>query len=595
MRRLALLAVCALVLAPGALASPRATDNAGRNGVETRFAPAKEAPRLREGAATSTFLRHEKVADWLGRYPPDPTTDATFDADTRSWTVKVWSGDAGQIALGRVDDATGTVTEAWTGPQVAWKMARGYDGAFGGRTINDPLVWLLFAGAFLVGLADLRRPLGLRNLDLLALLSFSVSLWFFNEGDVFTSVPLAYPPLVYLLARLIWIGLRGRRPSAARPLWPVWLLLGATVFLAGFRVGLNLQASNVIDVGYAGVIGADRVANGQAPYGHMPVQDDLEPCGPADAEGEIRDRIQTNGRCESSNERGDTYGPVTYLAYLPGFWSFGWSGRWDDLPAAHATAILFDLACLVGLALVGLRFGGSRLAATLAFAWAAYPFTQYVSNSNSNDAILPAFLIWGFWLASAPWARGALAALSGWTKFASLIVAPLWLTYPEVRGGSRRMLRFLAGFALATAAAFSVLLLEPNVVDAARTFAERTVAWQIDRESPFSLWDWGQYHAAGIPDLHLVQRVLQVLLVAGALAVAFVPRRKSPLQLAALTGALLVGFELVLTHWFYLYIPWFFPFAAFALLAAAPAVALATVETPEERPDREPRELVATG
>jgi hypothetical protein len=39
------------------------------------------------------------------------------------------------------------------------------------------------------------------------------------------------------------------------------------------------------------------------------------------------------------------------------------------------------------------------------------------------------------------------------------------------------------------------------------------------------------------------------------------------LQLAALTGVLLIGFELVLTHWFYLYIPWFFPFVAFALLA----------------------------
>jgi hypothetical protein len=55
--------------------------------------------------------------------------------------------------------------------------------------------------------------------------------------------------------------------------------------------------------------------------------------------------------------------------------------------------------------------------------------------------------------------------------------------------------------------------------------------------------------------------------VAGALVVAFVPRTKTPLQLAALTAALVIGFELVLTHWFYLYIPWFFPFVAFALLA----------------------------
>jgi hypothetical protein len=65
-----------------------------------------------------------------------------------------------------------------------------------------------------------------------------------------------------------------------------------------------------------------------------------------------------------------------------------------------------------------------------------------------------------------------------------------------------------------------------------------------------------------------VQWVLQAGLVAGALALAFVPRQKSPLQLAALTAALLIGFEVVLTHWFYLYVVWFFPFVAFAVLAS---------------------------
>ena len=70
--------------------------------------------------------------------------------------------------------------------------------------------------------------------------------------------------------------------------------------------------------------------------------------------------------------------------------------------------------------------------------------------------------------------------------------------------------------------------------------------------------------------------MLEVLLVVGAVAAAFVPRTKTPLQLAALTGALLIGFEIVLTHWFYLYIPWFFPFVVFALLWNAP-------EQPETR------------
>jgi hypothetical protein len=562
----AALAALALAAPAGAATTPTEPvfDSEGRL-LETPFVPSEGASRLTEDEAVRILFRHPKVADWLDRYPPKPQTDAEYRPATDDWEVKAWSGDAGQIVLGKVDDRTGAVTEAWTGPQVAWTMARGGAGAFGGKTINGIWVWLTFCALFFVGLADLRRPLSLRNLDLLALLSFSISLRAFNDGEIFWSAPLAYPPLAYLLGRCVWIARRDRPPRASKPVWPVWLLAAGCVFLAGFRVGLNVEAPrSVIDVGFAGVVGAQRIANGEMPYGHMPVQENLKPCGTADAEGEIRERIQTNGRCEASNPRGDTYGPVSYLAYVPGYAVFGWTGKWDQLWAAHATALLFDALCLIGLALVGRRYGGARLAATLAFAWAAYPFTLYVSNSNTNDSIMPAFLIWGFWLASSAWARGTAIALAGWTKFAALLLAPLWLSYPD--GWRAPARRFVLGFGAATVAAFLVLLLEPAPIHAARVFAERTFGFQLDRESPFSIWGWGQYHAAGVPDLKVVQQVLQVLLVAGSLAVAFVPRRKSILQLAALTAAILIGFELVLTHWFYLYIPWFFPFVAFAVL-----------------------------
>ena len=526
--------------------------------------------RLSERAVTAAFLRNDKVADWLDRYPArEIVTDASFDRKTGDWTVHAWWGEAGEIATGKVDDRSGRVTEAWTGPQVAWKMARGVPGAFGGTAINRASVWLAFCAVFLLGLVDWRRPLGLRTLDLLALLSFSVSLWFFNEGDIFTSMPLAYPPLVYLLGRMLWVGLRGRSPSRRAGFWPVWILAAAAVFLAGFRIGLNLEGSNVIDVGYAGVIGANRVVNGEMPYGHMPVEDNRKPCGPADEAGEIRERIQTNGRCESSNERGDTYGPISYLAYVPGYLMLGWSGKWDALPAAHFTSIAFDVLAMVGIALVGRRFGGLPLAAGLAFAWAAYPFTQYASNSNTNDTLPALLLIFGFWLASSAWARGVFAALAGWTKFGSLLVAPLWAGYPDaVRlRRPRAPVIFAAGFATGTVAAFAILLLEPDPIHAVRVFWDRTLAWQLTRDSPFSIWDWGQYHAAGIPDLRIVQVALVGLVALGAVAAAFYPRRRSPLQLAALTAAILIGFELVLTHWFFLYLPWFFPFAAFAVLA----------------------------
>jgi hypothetical protein len=567
--------LAALALAVPALASA---------GPPKKLAPSAQPPepRLAKAEVTRIFLQYGKVADWLGRYPrTNRTTETTYKNGV--WTVKVWWGKAGEIATGHVDDRSGAVTDAWTGPQVAWKMARGYPGAFGGREINSAAIWLGFCALFFVGLADLRRPLSMRNLDLLALLSFSVSLWYFNRGDVFTSVPLVYPPLLYLLGRMVWSGWRGRLGTGAVPVWPVWLLAAATVFAAGFRVGLNVQSSNVIDVGYSGVVGADRIWHGQSPYGHFPVEDSLKACGPSDTDGEIRNRIQTNGRCESANPQGDTYGPVAYEAYLPGYLALGWSGKWDDLPAAHFASIGFDLLCLLGLALVGLRFGGTRLAATLSFAWVAYPFTQYVSSSNTNDALPPLFLIWGFWLVTSPFARGVAVALSGWTKFAPLLLAPLWASYPEGLRRPRSKLVFVAGFVVATVAAFSILFLEPHPLAAVHEFWRRTVSWQIRRDSPFSIWDWRQYHA-GLPDLHVLQWVLEGLLVVGAIAAYFLPRRKSPLQLAALTAALLLGFELVLTHWFYLYLPWFFPFAAFAVLAPAPRHEPAPVTEPRERP-----------
>ncbi len=576
----------ALALAAPALAAPTiATPNKVLPGGLNAASPDPPAPRLTKAQATRIFLDDGKVAGWLKHYPPRlRVTDATYK--NQVWTVKVWAGKAGEVAAGKVDDTTGVVAEAWTGPQVAWKMARGSNGAFGGKKINSVPVWLGFCLLFLVGLADFRRPLSLRNLDLLALLSFSVSLWFFNRGEIFTSVPLVYPPLLYLLGRMVWSARRGRLATAAVPVWPVWLLAAATVFTAGFRIGLNVQASNVIDVGYSGVVGADRIVRGQAPYGHFPVEETLKACGPADSDGEIRDRIQTNGRCESANPQGDTYGPVAYEMYVPGYLILGWSGKWDDLPAAHLSAIMFDLLCLLGLALVGFRFGGARLGATLAFAWVAYPFTQYVSSSNTNDALPPLFLIWGFWLVTSPATRGAAAALAGWTKFAPLLLAPLWASYPDGLRRPRDKAIFAGAFVAATFVAFSVLLFEPSLPHAVSVFWHRTISSQINRESPFSIWDWRQYHA-GLPDLHVLQRVLEGLLVIGAIAVYFVPRRKSPLQLAALTAALLLGFELVLTHWFYLYLPWFFPFAAFAVLAPAVEPVPARVPQPLERARQE--------
>jgi hypothetical protein len=572
-RRLFVVALLALAAAPSAFAAAGTTttpiaprfDAKGRL-IQTPLVP----PQLGRAQHTEAevlriFEADPKVADWLARYPvKGRTSDVTYDRAGQEWTIHISWGDAGEIAQGKVYDPAGSVTEAWTGPQVARGMARGSPGAFGGTAINDPWVWGAFCLVFLLGLGDWKRPFSLRNLDLLFLLSPTASLWYFNHGNVFAAVPLFYPCLIWVVLRGVWIGTKNRGTSGA-PRWPVWVLIAGTIFLVGFRVGLNIERSNVIDVGYSGVIGADRIVHGRAPWGNFPQETingrDLKTCSKTDTEM----RRQTDGACERVNPLGDTYGPTAYEAYVPGYLVTGWTGRWDDLPTAHLTVILFDLLTILGLWFVGFRFGGPRLGALLAFAWAAYPFTQYVSNSNTNDAIMPCFLVWAFWLISRPAARGALAAVSGWTKFASLIVAPLWLTYPTGRINRR----FALGFAAGTLVVFSILLLEPNPLHEISVFWDRTVAYQLGRDAPWSLWDWRQYHARGLPDFHVVQRVLQLALLVGAFAVSVRPRRKSPLQLVAFTAALLAGFEMVQTYWLYTYIPWFFPFAAIALIVPA--------------------------
>ena len=128
------------------------------------------------------------------------------------WQVSYFSRD-GKKEIGQViiDDFSGRVLEQWTGFQVAWTMARGYPGAFG-RHATALYLWLPLCVLFIVPFFNFRRPFSLLHLDLLVLLSFSVSLAFFNHAHILASVPLAYPPLVYLLARMLTLA----RPFAPR-------------------------------------------------------------------------------------------------------------------------------------------------------------------------------------------------------------------------------------------------------------------------------------------------------------------------------------------------------------------------------------------
>jgi hypothetical protein len=463
------------------------------------------------------------------------------------WEVGFFKGDQ-ELALVFVDPASGRITESWTGYQVAWSMARGYPGAFG-RKVNAPYVWLPLCAFFLLGLLDYRRLGRIAHLDLLAILGFGASQFFFNEGNIGISVPLVYPVLLYIGARMAWIGFRGRGEPLRPSLSTTWLAVGI-VFLLAFRIALNIADSNVIDVGYSGVTGADHVTHGQSIYGA--------------------------GRFPDDNAFGDTYGPANYYAYVPFELALPWSGSWDDLPAAHAAAIAFDLLTIAGLFLVGRRMrtgpAGVRLGTVMAFAWAACPYTAYALESNSNDELVSALLVGVLLLVRSAPGRGAMTAIAGLTKFAPLPLAPLFATgvregERSLPGGFARRLREVVGgrqtamFAIGFLLIAALLLAGPAIDPGLGTFWDRTIASQADRSSPFSVW--GQ-----VSSLDWLRRAMEVGVAVLAIGVAFVPRTRTLRQVAALAALVTIGIELILKHWFYLYIPWFLPFFIIALTVA---------------------------
>ncbi|HEU4979632.1 MAG TPA: hypothetical protein VFT14_00340 [Solirubrobacterales bacterium] len=563
-------------------------------------ARAQHQPTISQTRAIAIAKEDPKAIEAF-REHPELRPSATRNESSGDWEVGFFA-ESEQLVQVVVDDVSGAILESWSGHQVAWKMARGYPGAFG-RAVNSPWVWLPLSVIFIAGLFDWRRPLRLAHLDLLVIVGgFGLSHYFFNRGEIGMSVPLAYPPLLYLIGRALWMGFRRDRGGWLRPAAPIAVLAVATLLLVGARIGLNVVDSNVIDVGYSGVIGADRTADGTTLYGNFPEE----------------------------NRSGDTYGPVAYYAYVPFEQVLPWSGAWDDLPAAHAASIFFDLGTIVGLFLLARRLRpggeGNRLGVLLCFAWAACPYTAYALESNTNDALVSLTLVAALLLLDSPPARGIALALSSLTKFAPLALAPLFATYGATHGGrdnaaadgarvgtrdasarggaagapprgrirARRMggtaatgplaryAKVVVPFTLAFAATALLVSAQALLDPGLDTYWHRTIGEQGGRDSPFSVW--GQE-----PSLGWLQAAVKGAVIGLALLVAFRPRARDQITVAALGAALVIGMQLTIDHWFYLYVPWFLPLLLIALLGGRQEEALPSGAAPAAARHKSPQ------
>lgn len=444
---------------------------------------------------------------------------------------------------------TGKVIGVWSGVQALEPYTEGGLAS----VLTTPLILVPASLLFMLAFFEPRRLRRMAHLDALAFLAFLASYLLLADAQLEAAVWLAYPPLIYLLLRLLKIGFGRSRPDgrlapllSTRTLW-----VGLPLMLTA-RIVISLLGHQEIDVGYQSVFGAYRVLH------HLPIY-------------------------WNDSNHGDTYGPLTYLAYVPFELVFPWTNSLSNLHAADAAAIFFDLGTVVSLFLLGRRLRpgppGTRLGLVLGWAWAACPLTIIGLTVHTNDGLICMLSVLAMLTLARPAVSGSLLGLAAAAKLSPAALLPL-LAAPR-RRGLRGALICTAAFAGIVAAAV-VLWLPPGGLS---YMYERTVKFQLTRPDVFS--PWGLH-----PSLHPLQVAIEALAVGLAAAVAFLPRRASLTNLCALAGAVTIAVQLPAAHWSIYYVMWFLPFGLVAMLVrpspGSSREATATEPQPIQVDQREP-------
>jgi hypothetical protein len=197
---------------------------------------------------------------------------------------------------------------------------------------------------------------------------------------------------------------------------------------------------------------------------------------------------------------------------------------------------------------------GRRLGLTLAYAWAAYPFAFFPLAISSNDEIVALTVVLALlFYASAP-GRGLVLGLGAAAKFSPLAILPVFAL------GRKRSWRD-AFVSVAIAVAVFVLTFVPYVRQTSlHTVWKSTIWFQMNRDSPFTLWG---LH----PSLGWVHPIAEVLAIAVIAVGSLLPRERTLVAVAALSGAALIAVQMAGTYWAHTYVAWFAPSAFVALFA----------------------------
>lgn len=436
----------------------------------------------------------------------------------------------GKVIADQIVGRAGQLGPTYTGPLIPGLYARG------GYAPPFDSLWLLipFSLMFLLPLVLLRGHSWFDRFDIGAVLLFGVSYELFDHAHLEPAVWAFYPPLLYLLVRMLIRGAKSR-PLAGRIgcRLPTAVFVLGLLALIGARVWITLAPPNVLDVGTASALGAYKILHGQSIYFY-------------------------------SLGHPDTYGPIAYLAYVP--FEAIWSGSWNYVPSARAGAITWDLLTIAGLIVLGYRLRrgreGWRLGLLMAWLWAACPWSLLVLDKSSNDGLVALTVVLVMLSLTSPIRRGVFVGLGFASKFFPAVLLPL-VAVGRGNADSSTIRKVLAGFVIAAGASFAIFMPSGGLQEV----WSHTIGYQLTRSDIFSIW-------ALHPTLAPIKVALEGFAVILSVAVAFRPRgARTPAQVAALGAAVIVAVQLPALHWFYLYIPWFLPLMLVAVLGENPVVA----------------------
>lgn len=391
---------------------------------------------------------------------------------------------------------------------------------------------------FIAGLMNWKKIKQRIHFDIALISSgFFLSLLFYVNNNM------AFSTFMFVAVAIYTIFVLSKRafspsPETLSPSLPRGFFIVCILALIPIYIFFSL-ASKSSDMGYSGAIGADLVMRGENIYNNFP----------------------------EGIKKGDTYGPLNYLSYIPFELAFPWSGSWDYWdywPSARAANIFFFFGAVVALFFIGRRFYDTKKGLVMAFALLSFPISLVPLYAVTNDSLVVFCMLLTFLFATTPSLKGVFAGASAMTKWFPLLLAPLFSKLDKggidnLRSATRVQLSELFGrktiiYWLFFFMTVLLLMIDHLFSPGIRVIYENSLNLQFTRKSPFSIWWY-------IPEISfIVKPLFTSLIVILGISFIFIKQNFSFALTACLAAILLLLLQLALNNWYFTYFIWVLPF-----------------------------------